>query len=514
METASVETSTTARSHRTPTRKISTVTARATPATRASTSTVMDSVTPAGSTEIAPSGTTAPPSSMTINGTATTMVSATFATPARTPTVTGSAPLTTIARTSQIPTRAISTTMAAVIPAIRAREISRMTLTAMDSAATKTTAPACRTRIKTIPTATTVAIPATHAPIATVMATATPANPTWIVRSTTAPPSAIRPRPTSMRTDSADTCDPCSDSDGDGFGDAGFPNPECAVDNCQAIANPGQVDADGDGQGDVCDPCTDSDGDGFGDPLHDNPGCAEDNCPGTANPGQTDLDADGRGDACDLCTDSDGDGFGNPGFGANQCLDDNCPDVSNVDQTDTNGDGLGDACDACPDDPLGDPDLDGVCNSVDNCPGVANVEQGDFDSDGSRRRLRFLPRRSFQRCGRRQHLRLDRQLSQHPERAAARRRWRRYRQRLRGGTGRRGRVLHRGDGSHERSLRDVPQCRCRNGPEQSCSTRAWAPTRSEESVGVDPTAASAISPGQTWNVNRSTSSRGRMPHVT
>jgi hypothetical protein len=118
-----------------------------------------------------------------------------------------------------------------------------------------------------------------------------------------------------------------TDSDGDGPVDLG--------DNCPGVANPTQLDADGDLIGDECDPCPndpDIDGDGA---------CEEDNCPNTANPGQEDSDGDDFGDACDFCagpgtTDSDGDGACN-GF-------DNCY-FANPDQADLDSDGAGDVCD-------------------------------------------------------------------------------------------------------------------------------------------------------------------------
>jgi hypothetical protein len=63
------------------------------------------------------------------------------------------------------------------------------------------------------------------------------------------------------------TTSSCIDTDSDGVFDD--------VDNCPAIANPGQADGDNDGIGDVCD-----------------------NCISTPNPLQEDTDGDGCGDAC------------------------------------------------------------------------------------------------------------------------------------------------------------------------------------------------------------------------
>ena len=49
------------------------------------------------------------------------------------------------------------------------------------------------------------------------------------------------------------------------------------LDNCPAVANNSQADADSDDVGDVCD-----------------------NCPGISNADQADADADGVGDACEV----------------------------------------------------------------------------------------------------------------------------------------------------------------------------------------------------------------------
>jgi len=51
-----------------------------------------------------------------------------------------------------------------------------------------------------------------------------------------------------------DGCDSCTDTDGDGFGDPGFPSNTCALDNCPNVFNPDQTDSDGDGIGDACEP--------------------------------------------------------------------------------------------------------------------------------------------------------------------------------------------------------------------------------------------------------------------
>jgi len=81
-----------------------------------------------------------------------------------------------------------------------------------------------------------------------------------------------------------------SDADQDDIGDV--------CDNCSTGANFDQADTDGDSVGDVCDLCTDTDGDGFGDPGFPANTCPGDNCPHLPSTNQTDSDGDGVGDVC------------------------------------------------------------------------------------------------------------------------------------------------------------------------------------------------------------------------
>lgn len=89
------------------------------------------------------------------------------------------------------------------------------------------------------------------------------------------------------------------DDDGDTIGDV--------CDNCPGEVNPDQVDGDNDGSGDACDACMDTDGDGYGDPGFPANECEEDNCPQVYNPDQAEveignIDCQGAIDVLDVLT--------------------------------------------------------------------------------------------------------------------------------------------------------------------------------------------------------------------
>ena len=189
-----------------------------------------------------------------------------------------------------------------------------------------------------------------------------------------------------------DACDDNSDGDpilDDGDGSLASGDNPCTGgvttncdDNCPAVDNATQADADGDGVGDACNETQDADGDDFKDTL--------DNCRVVANPTQADTNPNTTGgDACDTL-DADNDTVCVGGMPPVTCakdamgaaLLDNCPNAANTSQVDLDGDGAGDACD--PDD-----DDDGLCDpgalsatagciGRDNCQFVANVTQQDL----------------------------------------------------------------------------------------------------------------------------------------
>ncbi len=124
------------------------------------------------------------------------------------------------------------------------------------------------------------------------------------------------------------------------------------------------------------------------DPDADDVPDIDDNCTEVANPDQIDGDGDGLGDACDICPTMDIDVEVDPTLGDDDddgvCFDvDNCPGISNPEQSDADADDVGDACDPCPADALDDVDGDGLCGDVDPCPDDPDAACVAGDSGGA-----------------------------------------------------------------------------------------------------------------------------------
>jgi hypothetical protein len=91
-----------------------------------------------------------------------------------------------------------------------------------------------------------------------------------------------------------DACDVCP-----GFDDTADIDNDGVPDGCDVCRwNDDTIDTDNDGVPQGCDTCIDTDGDGYGDPGFPDR-CPDDNCPSTHNPDQKDFDGDGTGDACE-----------------------------------------------------------------------------------------------------------------------------------------------------------------------------------------------------------------------
>jgi hypothetical protein len=133
-------------------------------------------------------------------------------------------------------------------------------------------------------------------------------------------------------------------------------------DNCPALVNPDQADADANRIGDACNDGEDADGDEWAEAL--------DNCPGVANADQSNRDFDSEGDACDRYPD-DWDHYAarceeailNEALlseALNRC-------EARPGFADADGDGEADATDACADTPAGVSVDAGGCSHAQFC---------------------------------------------------------------------------------------------------------------------------------------------------